>query len=483
MAAAYITMRIRIFKRDDQTGLYAAEANSDSGASYQDQLRLDLSKLLGLQYSPREYGLELFYTLFSGRLRRAYDVVSGQAVAETDGRLRVRLQIDDAAPELHALRWETLYHTYRGAELPLAISADTPFSRYNALESAEAKPLTPPLQLLFALANPSDLAGSGLAPLDVEAEIRSLLAALADLRENGKLQVKIMPGRTGLTPALQAELDAAGWQILPGVTSLENVARALPGCHIFHFLGHGAYSQSGEQAALVLEREDENKQGESKRVPDQTLASRLRPLSDLRLVFLAACESARRDTDRQEPNPYVGLAPQLVQAGVPAVVAMQDEVEMGAARQLTGQFYGQLLDHGYVDQALNMARYTLFSDDDKQWTIPVLYMRLADGRLFAPEADSPTDESAGATQPATKHASISHQLMIELRDILAKRFSIEDLKQLVFDMGIDYEDLPGQIRAAKARELVAYCQRRGLIPKLIEVGQQQRPDINWPLIA
>jgi CHAT domain-containing protein len=232
-----------------------------------------------------------------------------------------------------------------------------------------------------------------------------------------------------------------------------------------------------------MEREDEDKRGESRYVSDQKVTGRLRPLKDLRLIFLAACESARRDTASQEPNPYVGLAPKLVQAGVPAVVAMQDEVEIDAARQLTAQFYSQLLDHGYVDLALNMARYTLYSADDKQWTIPVLYMRLAGGRLFAPQAAGPPDESADATQPGTTYESIGHQLLIELRDILAQRFNSTELRDLVFYMDIDYEDLSGQTKAAKARELVTYCQRRGLIPKLIEVGQRQRPEIPWPSLS
>jgi hypothetical protein len=47
-----------------------------------------------------------------------------------------------------------------------------------------------------------------------------------------------------------------------------------------------------------------------------------------------------------------------------------------------------------------------------------------------------------------------------LRQILATRFSESELRTLCFDLGIDYDDLPGQEKASKARELIAYLERR-----------------------
>ena len=58
------------------------------------------------------------------------------------------------------------------------------------------------------------------------------------------------------------------------------------------------------------------------------------------LVFLAACDSAKRPENGA--NPFVGLAPKLVEKGVPAVVAMQDLVPMDLAHTLTGDFYRRL---------------------------------------------------------------------------------------------------------------------------------------------
>ena len=53
-----------------------------------------------------------------------------------------------------------------------------------------------------------------------------------------------------------------------------------------------------------------------------------------------------------------------------------------------------------------------------------------------------------------------------LRDILVTHFSDGELRDLCFDLGIDYESLPGEGKSAKARELVAYCQRRDRLAEL-----------------
>jgi hypothetical protein len=69
--------------------------------------------------------------------------------------------------------------------------------------------------------------------------------------------------------------------------------------------------------------------------------------------------------------------------------------------------------------------------------------------------------------------------LTQLRHILTERFSEGGLRRLCFDLDIDYDDLPGSGKADKAMELVAYLERRGRVSKLLEMGQQLRPDILW----
>ena len=67
----------------------------------------------------------------------------------------------------------------------------------------------------------------------------------------------------------------------------------------------------------------------------------------------------------------------------------------------------------------------------------------------------------------------------KLRENLVDTFGDNDLHDLCYDMDIDYESLPGQGKSAKARELIAYCERRGRLPELVAKLYKLRPNIAW----
>ncbi len=67
-------------------------------------------------------------------------------------------------------------------------------------------------------------------------------------------------------------------------------------------------------------------------------------------------------------------------------------------------------------------------------------------------------------------------LLINARRILAECFDEEELRTLCADMQIRYDDLSGSGKKDKARELVAYCSRRRIIPRLISQVLDCRPD-------
>lgn len=64
-----------------------------------------------------------------------------------------------------------------------------------------------------------------------------------------------------------------------------------------------------------------------------------------------------------------------------------------------------------------------------------------------------------------------------LRQALVKHFSIEELNLLTFDLGMDFEQFPGQTKGAKARDLVVQSERRGILPQLVEAIQFERGDV------
>jgi hypothetical protein len=71
-----------------------------------------------------------------------------------------------------------------------------------------------------------------------------------------------------------------------------------------------------------------------------------------------------------------------------------------------------------------------------------------------------------------------------LRKQLNASFDIEELKTLCSDLGVDYDSLTGEGKAAKVRELIAYYDRRGTTDELIMAAYRLRPNQRrWPAIA
>ena len=53
-----------------------------------------------------------------------------------------------------------------------------------------------------------------------------------------------------------------------------------------------------------------------------------------------------------------------------------------------------------------------------------------------------------------------------LRDLLDQNFDDGELRQLCFDLGIEYENLPGATRILKAQSLIQHCLRYERLPEL-----------------
>ncbi len=308
-------------------------------------------------------GQRLFETLLADpALRSAWAEARGQSPQR-----RLRLRIDPAAAELHALPWELLQE----GPATLSAQADIPFSRYLPIALPWGGPVVErPIRVLVVISNPGDLETKyDLAPVEVALERENLESAFATVGPD----------------ELQADfLDAP---VTP-----ERLEQALrDGYHVLHFLGHGAFSARRGQAALYVQDED----GHAHRLLDDELVSILaRQGVQPRLVFLVACQSATRST----ADAFLGLGPKLVSAGVPAVVAMQDVVTVKTAHKFSATFYQRLLEHGQVDLAVNEARSTLLTAGRPDAAVPVLFMRLKSGQLWGAEADA-RGEVLGVEKP------------------------------------------------------------------------------------
>lgn len=73
----------------------------------------------------------------------------------------------------------------------------------------------------------------------------------------------------------------------------------------------------------------------------------------------------------------------------------------------------------------------------------------------------------------------SPEQLARLRQNIGDLFDENELRDLCFDLGVKYDDLPAQGTRGKARELVALCERKGQIPKLVKRCRELRPNVEW----
>lgn len=64
---------------------------------------------------------------------------------------------------------------------------------------------------------------------------------------------------------------------------------------------------------------------------------------------------------------------------------------------------------------------------------------------------------------------------VRLRQVLTEKFNDQELRNLCFDLAIDYEDLPGSAKGDKARELILACLRHDRVQELVEQCRRLRP--------
>ena len=70
--------------------------------------------------------------------------------------------------------------------------------------------------------------------------------------------------------------------------------------------------------------------------------------------------------------------------------------------------------------------------------------------------------------------------LAQLLKNLVEYFNLEDLRALCFDLGLDYDELRGEVKSARARELITVMLRQNRLTELASKLQVQRPDVDWP---
>ena len=302
----------------------------------------------------QDVGRGLFRALFPGPLEEVYRAALAEATVQGVP-LTLELRFEREAIRAARYPWELLHD---GTRFPLQTGALTLTRTVPYPEPPPAHPFTPPGEMLFVAAHPTDQ--PALVP-----QYQELAAALEMPCQLGQLDLAYL-----LPPTWDAFMD---W-MLAGAP------------HILHFEGHATLTRTGR---LVFA----SARHTSDPVDVELVAAALRG-SSLRLVTLSAAAQHTVTGDS-----LADAAPWLVLAGVPDVIALQGALPPQEALSFWRAFYQALLDGESVSGALSQGRRALRRTVG--WHVPAHFARAAAPLVGARgPLDLRLDTAAPRTAPA-----------------------------------------------------------------------------------
>ncbi|MGJ3244972.1 MAG: CHAT domain-containing protein [Elainellaceae cyanobacterium] len=327
-------------------------------------------------------GRSLYSALFQGTLRDSW--MTAQGIAQHRGEV-LRLRLGLKGTRLPKIPWEVLQDDGRGSSgllsRPIATGRDIIFSRYqpgaNRIRAGISSALDAhqPVRVLMAIAAPTDQ-----QQLDLK---REAIHLQQELRHQGPPFSQSM---VGILPDIQLTILEQ-----PG---REELAHAIEQgqYHVFHYAGHSNLSAGGGILYLV-----NRETGLTETLSGDDLAGLLIN-NGVRMVVFNSCRGSYSAT--ADPIARIderSLTEALVGRGIPAVLAMAEQIPDGVALTLTRLFYRNLKQGYPVDLSLSRARQGLLSSyggHQLYWALPVLYLHSEfDGYLTSGDRslDNPAD--------------------------------------------------------------------------------------------
>ena len=330
-------------------------ASSDLG-EWHGKLNLDRNVIrLALQFIEEDetreellksVGNTLYNAIFDKNISNHFAAIKAEADKSGCG---VRLRLNFEKPEIAAIPWEFLYDD--STNTFLANDPKTSLSRYIEvpLKKQDIKPASLPLKMLLVISSPKDL-----APLDYVGEEKLIKEALQKHVRSKQIEIDVLIKATIVN--IYKKLNA----------KLYNV---------FHFIGHGVFKNNEGYIALV----DENDRAHL--LDEQGFSNLFLGQQGLGLMILNSCEGAAISSSQA----FRGMAPRLVQRGIPAVIAMQYSIRDSTSKLFADIFYGSLALAKPIDEAIQSARNLISIQvglDKRDFATPVLYMRAKNGLIL-----------------------------------------------------------------------------------------------------
>lgn len=303
----------------------------------------------------RQVGIELYTALlFDPENQIDYGEVLQTLVDQAKSEKRdiaFRLDLTDA-PDLLDVPWEALY----SAKEKSFFATRELFGltrMYADEEIPPPDPVDPPLRLLVAVADPT-------GKLDTAAEVARLKAVFAETRDG---VIRIDDHYVEQADRLAFAQKVSDWNP-----------------HVVHYIGHGEFDGTGNLWLHV-----EGKPGEIDRLD----AEELRGIFADRPPWMVVLNSCEGGVMRITPG-FGGLAQELLELGIPFVVAMQSRISDKAAIIFARNFYTAVAQGAPISHAMararNLIRTGLGKAGGVEMITPALYAACnLDQIQFAPE--------------------------------------------------------------------------------------------------
>ena len=310
----------------------------------------------------QDLGINLWQWLFDGAIRHSLDRSEGIAIGQNQP-LRLRLEIRD--PNLIALPWEIMQQA--AGKQAISLNQQLLFSRTTSdVDPISQKLHQEVLNILLVLGSDVD----GTENLQLQQEANTLA------REIEKREVQT----NTIVPPVPARVD-----VLEQPSAEELIQALETGLYnVICYSGHGLTSSDG---GLLLLRSDATLNG--------TELAQVLVRNQITLAVFNACWGAQPDSHKGKIIERSSLAEVLIHHGVPAVLAMRDEIADREALSFVSAFAKALRQRMAVDRAVAVARQkllTLYKFNQPAWTLPILYMHPEfDGELIKPINEGVTE--------------------------------------------------------------------------------------------
>jgi len=366
----------------------------------------------------QKLGRDLFDMLFPGDVRRLYDHARAEFARPVGAQVaerRLSIIFTSMAPLVAEQPLEFAYDPVRRSYLA---AQDVNFVRnvFTAVPVEARLPRQDKLRVLVVAAQPV-----GAASLSVDEEISIITRGFQPLIDAQLAEVQVVPS---VTPERLHEL-------------VQSSAYGNDPIDILHFIGHGEFVREEKKGYLLFEGNNGGIQRVDADVITQIVARR-----GIRLVFLNACETGTGFSGSHDFTS--GVAPELVAAGVPAVIANQFPVLDPSATAFARHFYWSLALGRSIGDAAREARVAVnysITGEAIDWAVPVVFARNPYERIvIAPGMESltPTADAVRTAVGQTRRRGTRRGIPIAIWDV---NHIVPGLESLIRRMNISTQNV------------------------------------------